>query len=56
MNPTSYCLTMSMATCSIASAVIYTMDVIAELSSVKNCHTMLAIGVLPATLIFYCNF
>jgi len=52
MNPASYHLAVSIAACKVAGAVTYTMDAMIGLSPVKNCHTILAIGILPIASVF----
>jgi len=56
MNPASYCLAVSIATCNVAGAVVYTIGAMVGLSPVKNCHTTLAIGILSVVSVFRYNF
>ncbi len=56
MNPALYHLIIFMATCKVTDAITYTMGVIAELSPVKNCRTILAMEVFPAASVFRYNF
>ena len=55
MNSASYRLAVSITACNVTGAIAYTMNAMIGLSSVKNCLTTLAIGVLSFASVFSCS-